>query len=263
MPLVGAGLIGSPGASSGSGDVGVLFSEIGMAAYRIAGITKWARVGPSPDMWAEAIPAYNRMVGLWNCERPKIFTIRLDTLPLPTSKVCTIGSGGDFDMPRPQGIQNGVVVLADGARLRPMANLTDDDWARIAQQDVAGAIPYAFYYDGSFDPLTGLGRVYLYPQASSGMSVDWYTWSLLPTVTDNTDQIALPPGYEEAITFNLAVRLASLNPLIANMPEESRRLARKALAVIEAKNSVPPRMTSDYPSRGGGIRSDWYITGGF
>lgn len=257
-------LWGGAGTGSGGGAVGVLFSELGMAAYRIAGITKWARVGPSQDMWDECIPAYNRMVGSWSCERPKIASIRLDTLPIPQQKICTIGPGGDFDMPYPAGIQNGVVVLADGTRLQPpMAQGRADDWARLSGQDVPGAYPQGFYFDGSVDPQTGLGRIYLYPQAVGGLSVDWYTWQVLAAVTSKDDQLALQPGYEEAITYGLAVRLASLNPLIANMSEDSRRLARKALAVLEAKNSAPPSITSDYPGCGGGARGAWYRTGGF
>lgn len=244
------------GAGGGSATLGVAFSEIAMAAYRIAGITKWARVGPSGDMYAEAIPAYNRMVGSWSCDRPKIFTIRLDTLPLPTQKVCTVGPGADFDMPRPAVIQRGVVVLPEGTRLPAMTQGTADDWARLSVQDVADTYPSGFYYDGSVDPQTGFGRIYLFPQAQGGLSVDWYTWQALPTVTAETDQVAYPPEYEEAITFNLAERLAALNPLIANMPQESRRIGRKALAALEAKNTKPPRMTSDYPS-GRGRGFDW------
>jgi hypothetical protein len=261
----GSGLFGATGLSgSSSAAVGVLFSEIGMAAYRIAGITKWARVGPSADMWAECIPAYNRMVGSWQCERPKVFTIRLDTLSLPTSKVCTIGTGGDFDMPRPVAIQNGVVVLADQTRLQPpMVQGRAEDWARLSMQDVPGAHPRAFYYDNSVDSTTGLARVYLYPQAQGGLQVDWYTWQQLPTVATEGDQVAYPPEYEEAIVYKLAERLAALNPLIANMPEESRRIGRKALAALEAKNSRPPQMSSDYSTCRGGVSIEWIRTGGF
>lgn len=245
------------GSGSGGGAVGVAFSEIAMAAYRIAGITKWARIGPSQDMYDECIPAYNRMVGSWNCERPKCFTIRVDTLPIPTQKACTVGVGADFDMPRPQGIQNGVVVLEGGTRCAPMAQLTDEQWAHIRVQDIPASIPQSFYFDGSYDD-QGWSRIYLFPQASGGLQVDWYTWQALPSVTSKDDQVALPPGYEEAITYNLAVRLASLNPLIGNMSEDSRRLARKALAVLEAHNSAPPTMTSDYPRGKGGSRFNWW-----
>lgn len=264
MSTYGNGLYGGGGGGTGAASVGVPFSEIGMAAYRIAGITKWARIGPSRDMWDECIPAYNRMVGSWNCDRPKIFTIRLDTLPLPQQKVCTVGPGADFDMPRPAAIQNGVVVLADGTRLQPpMAQGKAEEWAMLSMQDVPNTHPRVFYYDDSLDPSTGYGRIYLYPQAQGGLQVDWYTWQQLPTVTAETDQVAYPPEYEEAITHCLAERLAALNPLIANMPETSRRIGRKALATLEAKNTRPPALKGDYPTCRGGVSTDWIRTGGW
>lgn len=263
MPLFGSGLFGSPGSTGGSATVGVLFSELGMAAYRIAGITKWARVGPSTDMWDECIPAFNRMVGSWNCDRPKIFTVRLDTLPLIAGQmIYTVGDGADFDMPRPQAIQNGVVVLQNGVRVvPPMTALADEGWARISVQTIPSSIPQAYYYDGSFDASTGWSRIYLWPQAVASLEVDWYTWQALPVVASQDDTVALPPGYEEAITYNLAVRLASLNPLMANMPQESRVLARKALAAIESLNSKPPAMSTDFPAKRGGAGTFFWFDG--
>jgi hypothetical protein len=264
MPTYGSSVYGGGIGGAAAGTSAVLFSEIGMAAYRIAGITKWARVGPSADMWDECIPAYNRMVGSWSCQRPNVFTEALYTLPLPTSKVCTVGSGADIDMPRPVAISRGVAVLSDGTRLQPpMAQGKAEDWATLSAQDVPGAYPYAFYYDASLDSSTGYARIYLYPQAEAGMSVDWYVWQPLPTVASKDDTVAYPPEYEEAITHCLAERLAALNPLISNMPETSRRIGRRALAALQARNSTPPRMTSDYPGCSGGTRGDWWRTGGF
>jgi hypothetical protein len=259
MPLVGSGLLGSPGASGGVGSAGVAFSELGMAAYRIAGITKWARIGPSVDMWAECIPAYNRMVGSWNCERPKIFTIRTDTVTATGATSYTVGSGADWDMPRPQGIEDAIYISGSSrTRILPMSRAY---WAGLSVQAVTGD-PVGYYFDESYDD-SGFGRIYLYPQPGSG-SIEWHTWQQLAAVASQDDTVALPPGYEEAIVGQLAMRLAALNPLIANMPEESRRLARKALAVLEAKNSKPPSMTSDFPGCGNrGPRTEFWRDGGF
>lgn len=251
--------------------VGVAISTLILPAYRVAGITQRAMIEPSTDMYDEAIPEFNRMIGQWNCERPKIFTIAINAFNLGAQKIYFVGSGatpgtvtiggqvwsaGAFDMQRPQEIQNGIIGLGPAGanalvRMPPMQQLDDQAWAKIALQDIPGAVPLAFYYDGSYDTTTGFGLIYLWPQSASGYSVEWYVWNLLDTVALKTDLVALPPGYESAIVYNLAVRLAALNPNEANISPDSKELARVSLAAIERKNAVTPNMTTDYPSRGG------------
>lgn len=247
--------------------VGVAISTLIMPAYRIAGLTSRAMIEPNADMYAEAIPEYNRMTGQWNCDRPKIFTIAVNAFSLATNKAFLVGPGaapaviggvsyGAFDMPRPQSIENGVIGLgAAGSnglvRMPPMQALDDQAWAQVSLQDVPGAVPLAYYYDGSYNTATGYSAIYLWPQALSGYSVEWYTWLALTTVSAKTDLVALPPGYESAIVFNLAARLAALNPHEAKMDPASYEMARTSLAAIEHKNAVTPNMTSDYPSSGG------------
>jgi len=264
MSTFGSGLWGGSGTGA-SANVGIPLSDLILPAYRIAGITLLPGVIPNIDKINEAIPALNRMVGSWNCSRPNIFTIRIDTLPCIAGKLnYTVGPGADFDMPRPQAIQNGVVVLPDGIRVQPpMYQMDDSEWAQVALQTINNSIPLSFYYDGSYDTTTGYGLVYLWPQSGAGNSIDWYTWQAIPTFQASTDQVALPPGYEEAITYGLAVRLVDLNPHLCQLDgaqrQEVRAQARRALAAINSLNSEPPKITSDYPNkRPGSGHFNWY-----
>jgi hypothetical protein len=257
MPTFGSSVFGGPSVGGSAGAVGTLLSELVMPAYRIAGITKRARIGPSEDMYAEAIPELNRMIGGWNCARPNIFTIRIDNFALVSGqKVYTIGDGADFDMPRPQAIQQGVIILSStdtggAVRMPPMYQMDVNEWAAIALQNISNGIPLGFYYDSSYDTETGYGRIYLWPQTSLAYMVEWYTWRSIPTFETEGDQVALPPGYQDAIVYNLAARLAALNPEMAKMAPESYAIGRRALAAIQSKNGITPKMVSDYPSKGG------------
>lgn len=257
MPTFSSSLFGSSGVSGSSADVGVPLSSLIMPAYRIAGITTRAMIVPSGDMYLEAVPELNRMIGGWNCSRPNIFTIRIDNFALVSGqKVYTIGDGADFDMPRPQKIQQGVIILSstdtgDAVRMPPMYQMTVDEWAQISLQNISNGIPLQFYYDGSYDPDTGWGNVYLWPQTESAYLVEWYTWRSIPVFATQDDQVALPPGYYDAIVYNLAVRLASLNPLMSKIAPQAFITARQALAAIESKNAPTPLATPDFPSKGG------------
>jgi len=260
------GVLWGGGGSTNPVTVGAPVSTLIMPAYRIAGISQRAMTVPSQDMFDEALPELNRMTGSWNCERPKIFTISISPLfPLDSgTKIFNVGSGavptvvngvqyGAFDMPRPQAIQNGVIAITTAnpiVRLDPMYQMNDQEWAMIALQDIPNAIPQAFYYDGSYDPTTGWGLIYLYPQTTGGYSVEWYTWQAVPTFSSKDDSVALPPGYEEAIVFNLAKRLAALNPNMQNMQPRSYEIAQQSLAAIEHKNLPQPIMKSDFPGTG-------------
>lgn len=257
MAGFGGGVWGGPG--GGATTIGVPVGTLILPAYRIAGITKRAMITPSPDMFAEAIPELSRMLGTWNCARPKIFTIAINDFPISGGqKVFTIGPGADFDMARPQSIQDGVIVLSttltNAVRMPPMQQMDDKQWAQVSLQDVPNGVPLAFYYDGSFDPSTGWANIYLWPQTLTAYRVEWYTWQALTTFATKDDVVALPPGYESAIVFQLAARLAALNPNMANMAPRSYDIARDALAAIEHKNATSADMTSDYP----GVRRGHY-----
>ena len=159
---------------------------------------------------------------------------------------------GAFNMPRPQAIEQGVIGLGPAGqnglvRMPPMYQMDSNEWAYISLQDIPNGVPLAFYYDESYDPLTGFAVIYLWTQTTQNYSVEWYTWQSLPTFATQNDRVALPPGYEAALVYNLAKGLANLNPTMQNMSPDSHRMANQFLAAIEHKNAQTPKMVSDFP----------------
>lgn len=261
----GGGVFGGSGGVGGA-SVGVPLSEIIMPAYRIAGITMKARIRPNADMFAEAVPELNRFIGGLNTSRLNIFTVAINEFQLTTAKVFTIGPGADFDMARPQRILQGVVVIpgtgATPVRLPPMYQMDDEEWSWVSLQDVPNAVPLAFYYDGSYDTSTGYGSIYLWPQASAQYQVEWYTWQALPTFATQDDIVSLPPGAEDMLVYNLAKRLAALNPRESKMDPMSYAIARDTLAAWQSYNAPQPKViVNDAAScsdpRGAGGHFDW------
>ncbi len=222
-------------------------------ALRMAGITKRPGIGPGPDQTDELIPAANRMLASWNCDGHKIFTTSIDEYDLVGGqKIYSIGPSGDFNAPRPIHISEANFLFpTDPVLRRPIKILDDDEWSRIAVQDIASAPTWYLYYDGGFDAL-GRAKIYIVGQPPAGYKLELYTWQALKAdFTATSDAVILPPGYEEALTTNLAIKAALLYPLESVVARnalamaELRIEAKKALHALIVLNSSSPVLRSE------------------
>jgi hypothetical protein len=152
-------------------------------------------------------------------------------------------TAADFVATRPQRINNANIILPTTIPTRYALELIDDDqWAAIKQQLVPSNIPQKLYNDGSFPN----SNLYLWGQPSAGLQLELYTWQLLSGYVALTDIVAFPPGYEEAVLYNLAVRLAPMfgSAALAQLPA-IETLASNAKARIQTMNCESPLMSAD------------------
>jgi hypothetical protein len=218
MSLPGGTIPGGSGSMWGSGGVGsggtinpvYVGRGILYPALRKAAITLGPQRTPSPAQYQDAIEELNRLVGSLSCDRLFIYS-KFDALfPLTGAMTYTIGASADpnivpdFDAPRPQGIEAANVVSPDGAIRYPLAIATDLQWAKIGFPNSPGTIPELLYNDRG-SPLSNL---FLWGQPVPGYSLELFYWQLVPQFSSPDDQVLLPPGYEDALVLNLAVRLA-------------------------------------------------------
>lgn len=225
-------------------------------ALRMAGITKLAGNTPGPDQYGELIPAMNRMLGGWNIDGHRVFTSSIATYPLASSKkIYTIGPTGDFAAPRPAYIKLANFLFpTKPITRRPIHIADDDEWSRIAVQDISGAPPWVLYYDGGYDA-NKAGSIFIYPQPPAGYSLELYTWQALPNgFVAVTDIVTLPDGYEDAIVSNFALRVGALYPHEAKISDETRLQARQSLDALIALNSRSPKLFSEAAYLGGQAR---------
>ncbi len=227
-------------------------------ALRMAGISKRPGIGPGIDQTDELIPAANRMLASWSADGAKIFTTAIDQYDLnPGQKIFSIGPGGDFNAARPNSIREANFLFPTGPVVRrPIQILDDDQWSKIAVQDIAGAPPWFLYFDGGFDA-NGRGKIYIVGQPPAGYKLELYTWQALKSdFTATTDAVIFPDGYAEALTTNLALKAALLYPLesvIARVPRamsELRIEAQKALRALIILNSSAPVLRSEIATLG-------------
>jgi hypothetical protein len=221
-------------------------------ANAIQSALRWATVitpgqTPSGSELQEGADTLRRMTDLWSTDKGNIFTTRIDLYTLIAGQQKqTIGLTGDLVGPRPQRIERANILFQGTPTVRrPMHLLTDAQWANKRFQAVS-TIPLELYNDGG-NPLSTL---YFYPIPDVAYQIELYTWQALSGWVDPGDSLIVPPGYEEMIISNLAVRLA----LQFGKPvsQELAMLASQAKASIQSLNTPRLRLRTDPALRGRG-----------
>jgi hypothetical protein len=171
------------------------------AALRKAGVTLGPGRIPAPAQMQDGLDELNRFIGSLNCDR--LFIYSLDVLELPlvadqTSYTIGLDGGADLEAPRPQAITAANLILPDGGRWQ-LGIYTAQQWAVRAQNGLHGI------YDNRAAPLSTTAL----DGEPSGGTLELYTWHQVPAFVSESDAVLLPPGYEDALVLNLAVRLAT------------------------------------------------------
>jgi hypothetical protein len=263
-----AALFGGP---AGTGGQAVLVANVCYRAYRIAGILPIARRGYSPSELLDAIDALNSMLDSWGSDQLNIYAQTISTYTMVVNKqVCTIGvdptgaTVADYVGPRPQFISNANIITQIGSPQQtrvPMRILNADEWAQVRLQAVGSSIPRKIYCDYA----SPLANLYFYPFPNSAAQLELYIWTLFAQITSDMQPITLPPGYQRAIEYNLAVELWNMFPLQSRLDEarvmRMMREARDTKASIQAHNAPTPKMACD-PAITSGRRSTFLWTTG-
>ena len=254
----GSGSLWGGSSGAGGGMINPVYVGQGLLypALRKAGITLGPQRTPSPAQYQDAIDELNRLVGSLSCDRLFIYS-KFDLIfPLTDSKTYTIGASADpniipdFDAPRPEGIEAANIIMTGQSPLRyPLAIVTDLQWSKIRLQDIPNTIPEVLYNDRGYP----LSTLFLWGQPMPGCSLELFFWQLVPTFLTPDDQVLLPPGYEDALVLNLAVRMAPHFQLPVNA--DVRNDAQKALMRLESINA--PRPIADTGALGCGCTSGY------
>ena len=229
-------------------------SQLLYDALRLAGVTKVAGITPSADQFADALAHANLMIDQAQVKRPMIYTMRLSTYTLGTSKTYTFGPSGTLGSNRPVKIERANLILSTtGTPVHlQIFEGSYEDFANLAVQDIPGARPRFLYCDYAYP----LATIYLVPQDKGGDKLELWDWQPIQSFTTTGDTVQLPPGYQDWFVNNLAVRLASVfKEQGASVTDDTRIEARKATQALMSRNSKSPRALSDAPS--GGRRGDF------
>lgn len=209
-----------------------------------------------------ALARFNSLVDKWQIERLTIPTSERKTCDLVTSQQdYTIGPAVTDSIVvtvRPHTISKATIeTVSDGDTYEtPLKLLSGGEWDDVRFKVMESDYPTRARYEPTFPA----GTISLWPIPSVGTSdlVIYYPNPLAKSATLDT-VLSLPPGYEEALRYNLAVRLA---PVFGRaLPGVVSSLAVESLAQIKRANDAPETMRVDAALLGDGGAFDIW-TGG-
>jgi hypothetical protein len=191
------------------------------------------------DKMARGVYLLNRLLDFWNANGRAIYAEGFaDYTTTPSLSPHTIGPGGTFNVTQ-RPIEVDAVALAIGGGLySPPLNKREYRWyAALAAPGITSPLPTDFYYQPDYP----LGKLYLWavPSTAIGIRV-WTNTQLLAVV--QTDDFALPQGYQQAIELTLAEMLAP--GYGQTVSRETEQAARQARALVFSNNDDMPRIAA-------------------
>lgn len=199
---------------------------------------------PTASMAVGALRKLNNMIDAWNIENLMVYGGIQNVFPLtPNKGVYTLGIGGDFNIPRPNSINE--ITIRDVIQQQdfPIEIYNESQYASIGLKQQTSNLPLGVYVDSLYP----LNNVYLWPiPSTSQYSLVMWTNGIIDNFNLD-DVIALAPGYKRALESNLCIELSAsygkeVTPSIARIAEDSK-------AKLKAQNlqlnrlEIDPRLT--------------------
>jgi len=196
---------------------------------------------PDDDESADGLASLNSMMDSFSIERLNVYYIVEETLTMvPGTSAYTMGSGGNLSTTRPTRIEDSCFIRYNSIDT-PLQLLNFEGFASIVDKTTQSNIPQYMFVDMR-NPLAYLN---FWPTPSSASAVAHiFSWKQLQQFATLTDVLALPPGYEDMIAFNLCVRWASPE-FGQKVPDEVKALAVMSKANIKRINAPSPIMRSE------------------
>lgn len=131
----------------------------------------------------------------------------------------------------------------------PRAVITDDAYQNLRVKQQTSLLWTEVYYNPSF--ARGLGLIFIWPTPTTADN-DFvlYRGDQIAGFADITTNYDFPPGYQDALEYNLALRLAI--PYGRMITPELRQMASDSLALIKRQNyklsdlAIDPALTHDH-----------------
>lgn len=210
------------------------------ASFELLNVFQPSEAVPGADAQA-ALGWLNRMVSSWAQQTWTIPSIARTVKPLTSGKggpsnPYTIGIGGDINIAKPA---NQAAISAVGLLLGastppveiPRGYMTDDGWQSTQIKDLTNSLFTDLYYS----PTSPLGTIQLWPvPLDATNSLVLYVLQTLTRFVDLTSLYEVPEGYEDALVYNLARRIAK--PWGGVLDAEDIAMATSSLSLIKRSN---------------------------
>lgn len=182
----------------------------------------------SAEESADALTRLNNLLTSWSAAGLPVYQVTRESFTLAGAASYTIGTGQTFNTARPLKIK--AASVSTGTVEQPCSIITAEQWSMIQDKAAAGKFADALFWDGG----SPNGNIYLYPKPTAGNLI-LYTIKALSEFATLGTTVALPAGYERALTYNLAVDIApSYNRQVS---QEIAQIATQSLASLSQLNA--------------------------
>lgn len=199
------------------------------AARLVGGVASGVSVTAAEG--ADGLIALNAMIESWQTDKLFVYALT-DTAfnTIANDGSYTVGPAGNFALtPRPHKIEECFIRVSDDDI--PVRIVESDEWFAIPDKTATAEYPDVAYYEPSLT--TGTLLVYPVPTAINGLHI--VTWTVISSLATLATSIAMPPGYERALAFNLAIEWAA--PEFGHpASKEVVKIAQDSMAAIKRAN---------------------------
>ena len=191
---------------------------------------------PTAEETTDCMLALNQMLSSWSLNALNIYCNKVETFPvLQNKKEYTWGLEPDalapiqpdFNAERPDKIFRGYYI--SGGLRQEIAQVNEQTFMAQAIENPGVGSPAIFTYVPSFP----FGVVKFYPMPE-GSDLSFLVFKKLDRILHPEDELILPPGYERALAFNLAMEIAPEFGLA--IPDSVMGIASSSLANVKRMN---------------------------
>lgn len=176
--------------------------DIVYGAGRLIGVTRKGE-NLDADEAADGLESLNAMLGSWANDGLAVHSQTWENFTLtPGTATYTIGSSGTFNTTRPIQILHG--YIREGTTDYPLKIVSEREFNWISDKSTTSNIPRYLNYDPQFT----LGKIRLWetPSAANGLYIN--SEKQVTSFATLATSFSLPPGWEQAVKYNLAVKMA-------------------------------------------------------
>lgn len=211
-------------------------------ALRLLGVLAEGET-PSAETSQDALTALNQMLDSWSTERLSVYNTIDQTFIWPTGFINrTLGPSGDFVGLRP-------VLLDDSTYYRdPQTNVSygikfinQQQYDGIAVKTVTATYPQVMWTNMEFPNVS----MTIYPKPTRDLEWHFISVQELSQPATLATELAFPPGYLRAFTYNLAMEIA---PEYGVEPSpQVKRIAMTSKRNLKRINNPDDVMSMPYP----------------